>query len=143
SRKFDAALSTTALHWLQAPQLAALYRDLARLLRRGGVFMDGDHLPWGSEAPGLARLAERVRRVRTKGASLDTEWKAWKDWWDDAERIPALRPYFEERERRSAGHPGHGDILLRVHERALRRAGFREFGVIWQDLTNRVLFARR
>jgi len=142
-RKFDAALSTTALHWLTRPELQVLYRDLAGLLRRGGIFLDGDHLPWDDEAPGMARLAERVRRIRTKRASLDTEWKAWKEWWDAAERIPALRPYFEERERRSASHPQHGDIAFRVHERALRRAGFREFDVIWQDFTNRVLFAKR
>ena len=142
-KKVDAALSTTALHWLTKPYLFSLYRDLARLLRRGGVFLNGDHLPWDEGSPGLARLAEKVRRQRTRRAVLGTEWSAWKEWWDAAERIPALRPYFAERGRRSAQHPRHGDIALSVHEAALRRAGFRDIGVIWQELTDRVLFARR
>ena len=142
-KRYDAAVSTTALHWLTKPYLFSLYRDLARLLRRGGVFLNGDHLPWDAGSPGLARLAEKVRRQRMRGAVLGTEWSAWKEWWDAAERIPALRPYFAERGRRSAQHPRHGDIALSVHEAALRRAGFRDIGVIWQELTDRVLFARR
>ena len=141
--KVDAALSTTALHWLTEPELFSVYRDLARLLRRGGVFLNGDHLPWDARSPGLRRLAEKVRRQRTRGAALGTEWSAWKEWWDAAERIPALGPYFEERKRRSASHPRHGEVALSVHESALRRAGFRDIGVVWQDMTNRVLFARR
>lgn len=33
----DAALSTTALHWLGLPDLTRLYADLARVLRQGGT----------------------------------------------------------------------------------------------------------
>jgi SAM-dependent methyltransferase len=141
--KFDAALSTTALHWLTRTELVALYRDLGRLLRRGGVFLNGDHLPWGDASPAFERLARRVRQQRKRRVGLDSEWGAWEAWWKSAEKIPALRPLFEERERRSASHPAHGDLPWSVHERALRRAGFREVGAIWQDFTNRVLFARR
>ena len=142
-RRADAAVSTTALHWLSAPDLRRLYRDLHRVLRPGGVFLNGDHLPWVPEDRGLGRLAEGVRRVRFKGARLDHEWSAWRAWWAAAEKIPALRPYFAEQKRRSAQHPRTGDIAYPVHIAALRRAGFRDVGVIWQDLTNRVLFARR
>jgi len=141
-RRVNAAVSTTALHWLPEKALRSLYRDLARLLPRGGVFLDGDHLPWGPEAPGLSRLSEKVRRVRF-GVSSDREWKAWRAWWEEAEAIPALRASFAERRRRAAHHPRHGDLPLARHEDALRRAGFREVGVIWQDFENRVLFARR
>ncbi len=49
-RRYDAALSTTALHWLTAPALGRLYRDLHGLLRPGGVLLNGDHLPWESRA---------------------------------------------------------------------------------------------
>jgi SAM-dependent methyltransferase len=141
--RVDAALSTTALHWLTPTDLRRLYRDLGRLLRRGGVFMDGDHLPWGPRSEGLGRLAEKVRKARFRGASLDHEWTAWEEWWKAAEKVPALRPYFEERERRSAHHPRTEEVPLDVHVDALRRAGFRDVGVIWQDFTNRILFARR
>lgn len=143
-RRIDAALSTTALHWLPRAHLAALYRDLGRRIRRGGVFLNGDVLAWGPSSPGLARLAERVRRNRYRRKSLAREFGAWEVWWKRTERIPALRPYFEERTRRSAVHPKHEPIIsLEEHERMLRRAGFREVGVVWQHFENRVLFARR
>ena len=141
--KFDAALSTTALHWLRPPELRSMYRDLARSIRSGGVFLNGDHLPWDDGDRGLARLAEKVRRRRYGSGPLGAEWSAWQAWWTAAEKIPALAPFFEERTRRAAQHPRHGDIPLSVHERALRTAGFREVGVIWQLFSNRVLYARR
>jgi SAM-dependent methyltransferase len=141
-RRVDAALSTTALHWLPEADLRSLYRDLGRLLPRGGVFLDGDHLPWGPRAKGLTRLVEKVRQQRIGGGQLGAEWTAWTRWWERAERIPALRPYFDERKRRSAHHPKEVILPLEVHEDALRRAGFREVDVVWQDLSNRVLFAR-
>ncbi|MBV8300802.1 MAG: class I SAM-dependent methyltransferase, partial [Candidatus Dormibacteraeota bacterium] len=36
---FDAAVSTTALHWLGLPDVVRLYRRLAALIRPGGVFL--------------------------------------------------------------------------------------------------------
>jgi SAM-dependent methyltransferase len=141
SRRYDAALSTTALHWLTEPDLRRCYQDLHRVLRRGGVFVNGDHLPWGSKDRRLSRLAESVRRVRFKGADLHAEWGAWRKWWDDAEKVPELQPLFRERRERHSAHPKHGDATLDVHVRALRRAGFRTVEVVWQDLSNRVLLA--
>jgi SAM-dependent methyltransferase len=142
-RRFDAALSTTALHWLTARDLRQLYRDLYRLLRPRGVFLNGDHLPWGAEDPRLSALAEAVRRVRFRGVSLDSEWTAWREWWEDAAKVPALKPLFRVREERQSQHPKTGDLPMSVHVRALRRAGFREVAVLWQDVENRVLFAQR
>jgi len=142
-RRIDAAVSTTALHWLPEADLRSLYRDLGRILPRGGVFLNGDYLPWGRRSKGLSRLAEKVLRQRFHGAPPGEEWIAWSRWWKAAERIPALRPYFVERKRRAAHHPRHGTLPLEVHEDALRRAGFRDVDVVWQDFENRTLFARR
>jgi SAM-dependent methyltransferase len=143
AHRFDAAVSTTALHWLPAADLRRCYRDLYRVLRKGGIFLNGDRLSWGSENPRLARLGESVRRVRFKGADLDSEWAAWRKWWEDAERVPELKPLFLERGRRQSQHPRHGDTSLEFHSRALRRAGFHDVAVVWQDLENRVLMAIR
>src|SRR5438270_8534267 len=39
----DAAVSTTALHWLSEPELTALYKELAPVMTPGGLLLDGDH----------------------------------------------------------------------------------------------------
>ena len=55
-RAADAAVSTTALHWLDAAQLRAMYAELATVLRPGGLMLDGDHLKEDEAAvPVLAR----------------------------------------------------------------------------------------
>ena len=54
-RAVDAAVSTTALHWLDAAQLRAMYAELVTVLRPGGLMLDGDHLkedPAAGRAPG-------------------------------------------------------------------------------------------
>jgi len=43
-RAVDAAVSTTALHWLDAAQLRAMYAELVTVLRPGGLMLGGDHL---------------------------------------------------------------------------------------------------
>ncbi len=140
---FHAALSTTALHWLRPAGLRSLYRDLRRLLRPGGVFLDGDYLPWGPADPLFSRMAEKVRKVRTRGARLSSEWAAWEKWWRDAKKVPELKPFFRLREERQSEHPHHGDVPLEFHLRALRDAGFRRAEIVWQDFENRVLCAVR
>src|SRR5690242_18521704 len=58
-RPADAAVSTTALHWLGAAQLRAMYAELATVLRPGGMMLDGDHLKEDASAmPALARLGD-------------------------------------------------------------------------------------
>ena len=63
--KVDAVLSSTALHWLEPEPLARLYHDLGRVLRPGGVFLNGDHVAFGPSLPTLARLSQSV---------LDEQW---------------------------------------------------------------------
>jgi len=141
--KFDAAVSTTALHWLDRPHLERLYIDLGRRLRRGGAFVNGDRLPWGRDAPSLSRLAGRVRAVRRRRVGSPSTWDAWTTWWTSAERDAELRPYFALRRGPGGAHPRRGDLALSVHEAALERAGFRSVEVVWRDLEDSVLFARR
>jgi SAM-dependent methyltransferase len=142
--RFDVAVSTTALHWLRPAPLGRLYRDLGRLLRRGGLFVNGDRMPWTPEEPELARLAEKVRKVRFGGARLSSEWGAWEAWWRRAEHDPELGPLFPLRATRGTAHPTHqADVSLAGHRRSLQRAGFRRVDVVWRDLEDAILFARR
>ncbi len=142
--RVDAALSTTALHWLDPPRLRQLYRDLYRLLRPGGVFLNGDYLPWDAAQTGLSALARRVARVRQGGRSLRAEWGPWREWWRAVEREPALREALRRRKSRlPLRHPATHHASVEVHERALRRAGFHEVAVVWEEFEDRILFARR
>ena len=142
-RRFDVALSTTALHWLEERTLARLYRDLSRYLRPGGIFLDGDRFPWGSKEPVLARLAERVRSLGSGAEGRKHGWDRWRAWWAAAERDPELRPLFAERERSGRQHPKNGDASLAFHRRALLRAGFSPVEVVWRSHENGILYARR
>lgn len=71
-RPLDAAVSTTALHYLGPDALHRTYRQLAALLRPGGVLVNGDHFPHDDTAlAGLAgcvghRHAERGTLWRTR-----------------------------------------------------------------------------
>ena len=143
--RIDAVLSATALHWLQPEPLARLYRDLGRLLPPGGLFLNADHMAFGSALPTLDRLSQGV---------LDEEWadaafaargiETAEQWWESLASEPAFASLLAERTERFAGKqrqespPGFEE-----HVSALRDAGFREVGTIWQVLANRVLLAVR
>jgi SAM-dependent methyltransferase len=142
-QRVDAAVSTTALHWLRPAALRRCYRDLGHLIRRGGVFLNGDILPWGSDRPTLRKLADKVRTTRFAGKSLQSEWAPWQAWWNAIEKVPALRAEVDERRARSSEHPPEWPVSLSVHAGALRRAGFREVEVVWQDFENRILLGVR
>ena len=56
-RQFDAVVSTTALHWLGAPNLMRVYQDLTKVLAPGGVFVNGDICSYDQTQPTLRRMA--------------------------------------------------------------------------------------
>ena len=144
NRHFDAGLSTTALHWLSPVRLRRLYYDIGELLRAGGVFLNGDILPWEAKRRNLRRLVEGIRRHRFGGKSLQAEWAPWRRWWRDLEKESALKAEFRERKSRFSKPHGASDLIpLDFHERALRRAGFRDVEVVWQELEDRILLAVR
>jgi SAM-dependent methyltransferase len=143
SKRYDGAVSTTALHWLTSPQLRQLYLDLGRIVRHGGVFLNGDVLPYGPRDRELVRLANEVLKARFPKNKDEMQWGAWRRWWRAARKVPALREAFAEHDRREASHPHAAPPTIEVHERALRAAGFRMQSVVWQDFQNRVLLAIR
>ncbi len=148
-RAVDAAVSTTALHWLRAEALRDMYAQLATVLRPGGLLLDGDHLKEDETvAPTLARLGdvltERVAQ-RFTGTDVDDgqagDREDWKSWWQAATADPELAGPAAERQRRrlSEDHHGSESVLLSEHVTALRAAGFAEIGTLWQYGDNRIL----
>jgi len=140
---FDAAVSTTALHWLRPEPLRQLYRSLAAMLRPGGIFLNGDRLAGGSELDDLASVVRH--RLEPEVMDDPADPGTWEGWWRAVEREPGFAAALAERARRDHGHPQmHGQApSLMIHEAALREAGFREVGALWQHLDDRVLAALR
>jgi trans-aconitate methyltransferase len=136
----DAAVSTTALHWLNPEPLAALYRTLAARLRPGGVFVNGDHMP--ANDPALRDLARLVRESSVKRAGLDDR-EDWAQWWAAAQAEPELAELITARGERAIAHHGSNSLSPAEHGELLLAAGFRSVGPVWQSGDDTVLVAIR
>ncbi len=144
ARSADAAVSTTALHWLPEHDLRAMYAELATVLGPGGLLLDGDHFSLDvKESPTLARLDLALRQREDRRRFPDGHSESWSAWWDAAAADPLLSGHVAERARRrvDAGHHGTESTQLATHVEALTQAGFAEIGTLWQRGDNRLLCA--
>ncbi|HLJ36250.1 MAG TPA: class I SAM-dependent methyltransferase [Ktedonobacteraceae bacterium] len=140
----DAVLSTTALHWLPSDSLVHLYHQLGKLVRPGGVVLNGDHFEFAPHMPTFRKLAEVTQERIDANASRQPSVEDWHTWWERLAREPGMNQLFAERERRFIDRTHSGEhTLAELHEAALRDAGFREVGVIWQHMDNRVVLGVR
>ncbi len=127
---FDAVVSATALHWLAPERLAELYKQLAQLLRPGGIFLNADHV--GSDFPPIQQAwdehREEMRAQELHGSADDWE-GFWKTYGD------ALRVDIREIHRAVRGdEPGVEDGLpLAWHFHALKEGGFRCVDCFWRS----------
>ncbi|MBL1065103.1 trans-aconitate 2-methyltransferase [Streptomyces sp. 7-21] len=144
--RYDAVLTATALHWLPTEPLRALYRQLADLVRPGGVFVNADHMPDDStpriSAAHRAFTEARQRRQKEAGA------QDWADWWQEAAADPVLAGAVRERhaiygDPAQGGHPRGEPHPPSWHVAALRDAGFAEARVAWASLTDAAVLALR
>lgn len=140
---FDAAVSTTALHWLDREGLRRLYRSLAAMLRPGGLLLNGDR--HHAKPSPVAELATAVRRAREGEGSRELPAKlTWEGWWEAVTAEPGLADAVARRHRLGHEHPHHEHpATLGDHRAALREAGFRDVGVLWQRFDDMVLAAIR
>ncbi|MBX3069966.1 MAG: class I SAM-dependent methyltransferase [Thermomicrobiales bacterium] len=143
----DAVLSTTALHWLDEGSLRRLYRDLAALIRPGGIFLNGDNMAFPAELPTFQRLASLDDERQQAEAFRARGQEDWKQWWEAIGREPGMAELLKERDRRFISHNSRNGVIpppgFDVHVDALRQAGFSEVGTIWQNRDNRILLAVR
>jgi SAM-dependent methyltransferase len=146
---FDVIASSLTLHWLEESELRRVYRDVRRLLRPGGLVINGDFLP---SSPGRGqrldrgRAGEGSRSSGTGGARVRAFKAEWERWWSSLERLPSMDAALTLRQvrlpgpwppRRTTGP--RTPVSLESHERALQDAGFRETRVIWAQRGFRVL----
>ncbi|MEU5976740.1 class I SAM-dependent methyltransferase [Streptomyces sp. NPDC047315] len=141
---WDAAVSSTALHWLEAEDLAALYGMLAARIRPGGVFVDANNrMPEGS--PESRALARRVRDARAERAGK-ADREDWDSWWKAFLAAPELAELAREREQRAIAERAFApplDLTLDEQADLLKSAGFRTVTTVWQCGDDSVLVALR
>jgi SAM-dependent methyltransferase len=136
---YDAVLTATALHWLHDGPLAALYGQVAGLVREGGVFLNADHMAHpGTPRIDAAERALRHARMETAKAAGAVDWA---EWWQLAAKDPALA---EPTARRFEifGEHADGDMpSAEWHARVLREKGFDEVRPVWCSPTDTLLLA--
>jgi trans-aconitate methyltransferase len=140
--RFDAAVSTTALHWLAPHQLVRLYGQVAGLLAPGGILANGDHFRFdAAEHPTLARVAAEHDRA-TQEAAFAAGAPTWDAWWDEVRAEPGGAALLAERDQRFAGRDAPPTTTIGFHVAALRQAGFAEVAPAWQLLDDYVVVGR-
>lgn len=142
----DAAVSSTALHWLPEGEMRRLFRDLAALLRPGGAFIDADHARPGPDEAGLVPAATRMSGMCKNRAGRNEAARAesWNEWWDALRTDPALANLMEARDRLGHSHPhGRHGLNDADQQRLLLGAGFQAADVLWRCGDERILAGLR
>lgn len=142
----DAAVSTTALHWLTPGALLEFHAEIATVIRPGGVFLNGDNIPFDTNQPACRLLAQQVWDADLEESFGRLGIVDWDRWWEQAEATPELTDVVAERRRRVAARSSRGSdrpASFAVHTVGLAEAGFVDIGTLWQRYDDRVLLARR
>ncbi|WP_436527533.1 class I SAM-dependent methyltransferase [Actinoplanes sp. HUAS TT8] len=134
--EFDAVLTATALHWLPADRIGALYAEVRDVLRPGGIFVNADHMPDEGLTGFSARLRDHARAKRNARYQTGAA-TSWPEWWARAAADEQLAPKVVERQRiYPGGHAQEWNPPAAWHLDALRAAGFGESGVLWRGGTD-------
>ncbi|UQX04219.1 class I SAM-dependent methyltransferase [Streptomyces sp. RerS4] len=139
-RPVDAAVSTTALHYLGEEALRRTYRELAARIRPGGVLVNGDHLE--PDSPKVHELAVDIGRRRAERRRSHTH-EDWESWWSGVRADPELTPLLAARDRHTHPPCEGNDLTLTDHLCLLREAGFEHVGTVWQFGASHVVVAVR
>lgn len=127
----DAVISATALHWFTEVQLSSLYRQLASLVRPGGLFVNADHV--GSRQPDVQRFWEKsreeMRRVEAKQEGED-----WDGFWEAYGQALGLSGHRRVTERVLGGWDGGVEegLPLEWHFAELKASGFSHPECFWR-----------
>lgn len=126
----DAVVSATALHWLRPDALARLYRQLAGMLRPGGILLNADHV--ASAHPPVQDAWERHRtEMRQQEDAGDAE--DWASFWTAYTAALGLDAP-EVHQRVLGGWEGgiEQGMPLAWHIDQLRAAGFTAVDCFWR-----------
>jgi trans-aconitate methyltransferase len=143
--RFDAAVSSLVLHWLEENEVRTLYRNLRSRLRPGGLLVNGDFL--SAEPDKTSRSTQGARREAPSALERQRRFKSrWETWWRAVQQEPTMQTALNDRFRRMPGEMPprrttgpRTPVSLQAHEEALRDAGFREIETRWKERGFRVL----
>ncbi|MCQ4208385.1 class I SAM-dependent methyltransferase [Streptomyces longispororuber] len=136
---YDAVLTATALHWLHSDPLAALYGQLAPLVRDGGVFMNADHMI--DQTTPRINAAERALRHARMDAAKTGGAVDWAEWWALAAKDPVLAGPTAERFAIYGEHADGDMPSVAWHAEALRSGGFGEARAVWRSPSDALVLA--
>ncbi|MFF2651302.1 class I SAM-dependent methyltransferase [Streptomyces sp. NPDC058045] len=137
--RYDAVLTSTALHWMHSEPLTALYRQLAGLVRDGGVLMNADHMP-DTTTPRI-NAAERAHRHAAMDRAKASGALDWADWWALAAADPVLAEPTARRFEIYGEHADGDTPPVDWHTRTLREAGFAEARAVWRSPSDALVLA--
>lgn len=137
----DAVVSSTALHWLAPDVLARLYFQVARLVPEDGLFLNADHLLYDPVATPTFRELARRDDEHNQHVAFSSGTDTWDGWWDAAQSRPDYAEAVQERAGIWEGKAAPLKVTLGFHIEALRSAGFRQVGTLWQYLDDYVVCA--
>ena len=127
----QAAISSTAIHWLLPEQQAALYRTVYRLLADDGLFLNADHQRFDARHPRQKALAEQ-HDSQTQAQAWARGVMDWDSWFEAVGQLPSLKAAMEARAQIFADRPAPLPTPVDFHLALLRQAGFAEAGTLWQ-----------
>ncbi|MFF6997250.1 class I SAM-dependent methyltransferase [Streptomyces sp. NPDC008313] len=136
---YDAVLTATALHWLHTEPLAALYGQVAELVRDGGVFMNADHMI-DETTPRINAAERELRHARMEQAKRDGALD-WSQWWALAAQDPVLAGPTARRFEIYGEHADGDTPSAAWHARVLREQGFTEARPVWCSPSDALVLA--
>jgi len=125
----DAAVSATALHWLNPKQLSRFYNRLGRILRPGGFFLNADHVR-SSEADIQKKWEQHREQMYRQKA--DPAVDDWDGFWNEYGQ--ALKMDIEQFRSAFTG-PWEGSeqgMPLEWHFKKLKASGFEALDCFWR-----------
>jgi ubiquinone/menaquinone biosynthesis C-methylase UbiE len=123
----DTVVSATALHWLKAEDLEAVYQQIHKILRNGGIFLNADHS--GSSSNLIQRYwesnREQMLREQTQSADdWDGFWRQFLSELGDDARI--------ERQKALQWQGTEEGMPLQRHFQKLQQCGFEYIDCFWR-----------
>jgi SAM-dependent methyltransferase len=135
---WDAVVSSTALHWLDPADLAAVFAASARRLRPGGVLVDADHMVLADPVRAYARLV-RESRARRAGVEANEDWSTW---WE-AVLADVDSDTAREHSALAISHDSSSELTVGQYVELLIEAGFTAAAPVWQFGDDHVLVGVR